>query len=328
LKVLVTGASGFVGSALARRLLRGGLQVRGTHRSVPPPVIPGIEWKELSQLDSEPMLRDAAAGCDVVVHLAALAHQAGRSAAGRWDEFERVNVESTRFLARTARALGLRRFVFVSSVAAVCSQSEVCVDEQTPARPDTDYGRSKLLAEEALQKELQDGSTDWCVLRPPLVYGPGSPGNMGRLMRLIEHGLPLPFGSIHNRRSFIFVDNLVDALATVVTHPGEIRSIYFVGDGSDFSTPELVLSLAAAACRPTRLLHVPVGILKLLGRMGDGVERLLGVSAGIDSYSVDRLVGSMAVDGALFCRAFNWQAPVGSADALRVTGSAPIVSKA
>jgi nucleoside-diphosphate-sugar epimerase len=317
-----------VGSALARRLLCDGLQVRGTHRSVPPPVIPGIEWKQLAQLDSEPALRDAAAGCDAVVHLAALAHQTGKSAGGRRDEFERVNVESTRLLARTARSLGTHRFVFVSSVAAVCSHSEVCVDELTPARPDTDYGRSKLQAEQALQKELLDGVTDWCVVRPPLVYGPGNPGNMSRLMRLIERGLPLPFGSIRNRRSFIFLDNLVDALATVVTHPGEIRSIYFVGDGSDFSTPELVVALAAAACRPTRLLHVPVGILRLLGRMGDGIERLLGVSAGIDSYSVDRLVGSMAVNGALFCRSFNWQAPVAWADALRITGSAPIVPKA
>jgi nucleoside-diphosphate-sugar epimerase len=327
LKVLVTGASGFVGSALARRLLRDGLQVRGTHRRVPPPAIPGIEWHQLSRLDSEPALRDVAAGCDAVVHLAALAHQTGKSADGRRDEFERVNVESTRLLARAARSLAVHRFVFVSSVAAVCSSSDVCVDEQTPARPDTDYGRSKLHAEQALQKELQDGSTDWCVLRPPLVYGPGNPGNMGRLMRLIEHGLPLPFGSIRNRRSFIFIDNLVDALATVVTHPGEIRSIYFVGDGSDFSTPELAVSLAAAARRPTRLLHVPVGILELLGRVGDGIERLLGVSAGIDSYSVDRLVGSMAVSGALFCRTFRWQAPVGWADALRITGSAPAVSQ-
>jgi nucleoside-diphosphate-sugar epimerase len=150
---------------------------------------------------------------------------------------------------------------------------------------------------------------------------------MGRLMRLIEHGLPLPFGSIRNRRSFIFIDNLVDALATVVTHPADIRSIYFLNDGSDFSTPELVVSLAAAAGRPTRLWHVPVGILKLLGRMGDGIGHLPGVSAGIDSYSVERLVGSMAVNGALFCRSFNWQAPVGWAQALRVTGSAPGVSK-
>jgi nucleoside-diphosphate-sugar epimerase len=284
---------------------------------VPPLVIPGIEWRQLSQLDSEPALREAVVGCDVVVHLAALAHQTGKAAAGRWAEFERVNVESTRLLAKTVRSLGTRRLVFVSSVAAVCSQSDVSVDEQSLPRPDSDYGRSKLDAEHRLQQELDGSGADWCILRPPLVYGPGNPGNMARLMGLIERGLPLPFASIRNRRSFIYIDNLVDALAIVICHPVQIRSTYFLNDGSDFSTPELTVALAAAAGRRIRLLPVPVGVLRLLGRLGD----VLGPNTGLDSYSVDRLVGSMPVNGEGFRSAFSWHPPVGSAEAIRITGS-------
>jgi nucleoside-diphosphate-sugar epimerase len=280
-----------------------------------------MDWQPLTQLDSPSALREAATGCDVVVHLAALAHQTGKAAAGRATEFEHVNVESTRILARTAASLGMRRLVFLSSVAAVCSHSDTAVDEQTPVRPDTDYGRSKLQAERVLQEELQGGTTDWCILRPPLVYGPGNPGNMGRLMRLIGSGLPLPLGAIRNRRSFIFIDNLVDALATVVAWQADIRSVFFLSDGSDFSTPELIAALAEAADQRTRLLNVPVSLLKLLGWTGDLLEYLPGVSSPIDSYSVDRLVESMQVNGTRFCTTFHWRAPIGGAEALRQTGS-------
>jgi nucleoside-diphosphate-sugar epimerase len=304
-----------VGSTLARRLLHDGLQVRGTHRREIPPAVAGVEWLHLPRLDDLPSWCDAVSGCEVIVHLAALAHQTGH-VAGRWSEFRHVNVDLTAFLARMARESGVRRFVFVSSVAAVCSQSETVVDERSAPRPDSDYGRSKLEAEHALQQELQGAQCDWCIVRPPLVYGPGNPGNMARLMRLIERGLPLPVGAIHNRRSFIYIDNLVDALAAVVAHPAPVRSVYFLNDGSDFSTPELIRALAGAMHRRIRLVSVPVGMVRLLGRLGD----LLGGRAGLDSYSVERLVGSMAVSGASFSRDFRWRPPVGRDAAIGITG--------
>jgi nucleoside-diphosphate-sugar epimerase len=255
-------------------------------------------------------------GCDAIVHLAGLAHQPGR-AANRSAEFRRINTDGTRLLARAAARAGVRRFVFASSIAAVCTGSDAPVDDRTPCTPTDAYGSSKLEAERALVTELQDSATDWCILRPPLVYGPGNPGNMRRLMRLMSTGVPLPFASIRNRRSFMFVDNLVDAMLCVLRHEGTVRSTYALSDGSDFSTPALVRALAAVTGRRVRLLAIPVSALTILGRTGDAVHAVFGRSFGIDSTAIDRLVGSLLVDGSRFRRCFGWHPPVSIDEAFR-----------
>jgi nucleoside-diphosphate-sugar epimerase len=321
-RVLVTGASGFIGTALVRRLMAGGIEVRGTWWRDPEPTIAQVEWRRLSQIDSAAAWRDVASGCEVVIHLAALAHQTGTAGTGRWPEFWRVNVEATRVLAQASMVAGVRRLIFVSSVAALCTRSEECLDENSPCMPEEDYGRSKLEAERALRLELEGSVVDWCILRPPLVYGPGNPGNMARLLQLIGTGLPLPFGAITNRRSFMFVDNLVDAILTVVRYPAAIRSTYMVSDGSDFATPELVSALAAASGRTVRLIRVPIGLLKLVGRLGDLAARFLRIDSGVDSYSVGRLVGSLPVDSCRFRGFFSWHPPVDAKLALMRTCSA------
>jgi nucleoside-diphosphate-sugar epimerase len=308
MKVLVTGGSGFIGGRLVRILAEQGLAVRATHRRDNLTPLAGVEWWPLPALDDECRLAESVAGCDAVVHLAALAHQPGL-AADRMPEFRRVNTEGTRLLARAAVCGGVRKFVFLSSVAAVCTRSDAPVEDRTPCAPTDVYGRSKFEAESALVAEFKDSRADWCILRPPLVYGPGNPGNMRRLMRLVGTGLPLPFASIRNRRSFMFVDNLVDAILSVLRHRAVVRSTYVLSDGSDFSTPELVRALAAAAGCRARLLAVPVSLLTVLGRVADAVHALLGRPVGIDSTAIDRLVGSLLVDGSRFRQAFAWQPP-------------------
>jgi nucleoside-diphosphate-sugar epimerase len=166
------------------------------------PDIPGVDWRALSQLDRSEQWPDLMANTDVVVHLAALAHQTGRAAQGRWQEFRRVNVHGTRVVAQACRDAGIRRLVFVSSIG-VYARSAAPIDEQTAMHPQDDYGRSKLEAEAALRSELSGSATDWCILRAPPVYGRGSPRNMPRLPSLVASGFPLPFGGIRNRRSFI-----------------------------------------------------------------------------------------------------------------------------
>lgn len=320
--MLVTGASGFVGTGLVRRLLAEGVAIRGTCR-LQTPHLRGVEWRVVSQLDYADQWAELLVDVDVVVHLAALAHQIGRAAAGRSQEYLRVNVDGTRVIARACRTAGVRRLVFVSSIAAVCARSEIPVDDLTAPAPQDDYGRSKLSAEDALQSELLDADTDWCILRPPLVYGPGNPGNMRRLLALTATGLPLPFGSIRNRRSFMFLDNLVDAILTVIRYPGDIRAAYVLADGSDFTTPELIAALASAAGRTPRIVRVPISMLRLAARIGDVAGRLLPTSPGFDSYSVERLVSSLPVNGERFCEFFKWRAPVARARAVWLTCNNP-----
>jgi nucleoside-diphosphate-sugar epimerase len=326
MKVLVTGGSGFVGGRLVRRLADQGLAVRATHRRDSLTPVPGVEWWPLPGLDDERRLAESVAGCDAVFHLAGLAHQPGRDA-NRTAEFRRINTEGTRLLARAAARGGVRKFVFVSSIAAVCTRSDLPVDDRTPCTPTDAYGCSKFEAEQALVVELKDSATDWCILRPPLVYGPGNPGNMRRLIWLIGTGLPLPLASIRNRRSFMFVDNLVDAMLSVLRHEGMVRSTYVLSDGSDFSTPELARALAAATGCRVRLLAMPVSALTVLGRAGDAVHALLGRSLGIDSTAIDRLVGSLPVDGSRFRLCFGWHPTVGLDQAFQQLGRALIETR-
>jgi nucleoside-diphosphate-sugar epimerase len=310
-RVLVTGGSGFVGRRLVRKLVEQGFAVRATYRSHAPAPAGSVEWRPLKSLDDEGCLAEIVAECDAVVHLAALAHQLG-DAASREPEFRRVNTEGTRLLARAAARGGVRKFIFVSSIAAVCTQSDAPVDDATPCAPTDAYGSSKLEAERALAAELQGSATDWCILRPPLIYGPGNPGNMRRLLRLLDTGLPLPFASIRNCRSFMFVDNLVDAMLCVLRHTGAVRSTHVLSDGSDFSTPDLVKALAAASGRRVWLLAMPVFMLSVLGRAADAVRVPL---------KIDRLVGSLSVDGSGFRRSFGWNPPVGVEQAFQQMGA-------
>ncbi|TMC47085.1 MAG: NAD-dependent epimerase/dehydratase family protein [Chloroflexi bacterium] len=221
-------------------------------------------------------------------------------------------------VARACGDAGVRRLVFLSSIA-VYGRSRPRIDDQSVRHPEDDYGWSKLEAEDAVQFELSRGATDWCILRPPLVYGQGSPGNMPRLETLVASGLPLPFGGIRNRRSYIFVDNLIDAIITVLRYPSDIRASYVLSDGSDLATPDLVSALAAASRRQVRLLNVPVPILETLGRAGDLAARVLGRRIGLDSRSINRLVGSLVVDSSRFRAVFAWHPPVESARAFMLT---------
>jgi nucleoside-diphosphate-sugar epimerase len=236
-----------------------------------------------------------------------MAHQMGRAGKGRRDEFWRTNVESTALIARLCAQAGIARLVFMSSIAARSSAE---------GGPQNDYGRSKREAESGLQRELATAVTDWCVMRPPLVYGPGNPGNMGRLLKLVDSGIPLPFASIRNTRSFMFIGNLVDAIITVLRHPGRIRDVFELGDGTELSTPALITALAKRIGRSPRLFPIPVPMLRYVARVADLFGAATGLSVPFDSYSMDRLTESLVVDWSHFRANFSWAPPVNPTDAL------------
>jgi nucleoside-diphosphate-sugar epimerase len=321
MRILVTGATGFVGRHLVPALATGGHLVRATcrpGRSGGCRAGPG-EWMELCDITSETEWSRAVQDMEAVIHLAGLAHQIGPGAETRETEFQRVNARGTERLAAAARRAGLQRLIMVSTIAVHGPYHGTPFEEASPCMPDTAYGRSKLEGEQAVQRILGNGPTDWCIVRPPLVYGPGNPGNMARLLRLIQRGLPLPLGRIEARRSYVYVGNLVDLLARCLTHPGASRRVFLVDDGEPIATRDLIRLLAWHTGKPAHLFSVPPSALRALGRIGEHLLRVLGRPVGIDSYSIDRLMGSLVIDSRAVRSALGWSPPFTQEAGIRLT---------
>ena len=309
MRALITGATGFVGNHLMEGLLASGWSVRGTSRSGPMPVShPALEWVTINDVGPKTDWTDALRGVEVVFHLAALAHQLGDAGRDRQGEFERVNHLGTSRLAEFCRTTPrLSRLIFLSSVAAVRSESDTRLGLDTVPSPHSDYGRSKLAGECAIASQLTGSQVDWCALRPPLVYGPRNPGNMRRLLQLVASGVPLPLGGILNLRSFIYVGNLVDALLRCATHPAASRQVFFVSDGADVSTPELVRRIAIHLSSRTVLFTLPEAWMHFGGKM-------LGLTT-----SVKQLTDSLIVDASEIRTQLNWNPPFSMDEGLRLT---------
>ncbi len=307
--VLVTGASGFVGSALLRRLsVSPSVACRGSSRRADTTV---HAWPtvQVGELGASVDWSAALAGVDVVVHTAARVHVMEDTAADPLAEFRRVNVDGTMALARQAAAAGVRRFVFLSSIkvngeGTVPGRPYRADDVPAPADP---YGVSKLEAEQALLALGREGRMSVCIIRPVLVYGPGVKGNFLSMMRWLRRGVPLPFGSIDNRRSLVAIDNLVDLIVTCLDHPAAANQVFLVSDGDDLSTTRLLRLLAAALGRPGRLLPVPASLLA-------GAASIAGKTA-----VAQRLLGSLQVDMAPTQTALRWRPPVTVDDAMAAT---------
>jgi len=218
---------------------------------------------------------------EAVIHLAARVHVMRESAREPLAEFRRVNTEGTLHLARQAAEVGVRRFIFLSTIGVNGNSTlrgKVFAPTDTPS-PHDPYSLSKYEAEIGLRSIAQSTGMEVVIIRPTLVYGANAPGNFGKLTRLVAKSFPLPLGSINNLRSFVGIDNLVDFIVTCLEHPAAANETFMVSDGEDLSTPDLIRRMARAMNRPARLLPVPVWALKagalLLGK-GDAVQRLCG----------------------------------------------------
>lgn len=295
MNVLVTGATGFVGGAVCRRLFADGHRVFGTvrgNRSAPPDAIP-LPIPDLDKLPPR-----ALEDIEGVVHLAARVHQLNDRARDPRAAFRAVNTEATLALAATAARRGVERFVFMSSIRVNRQGLEIPLSEQDEAAPTDAYGWSKWEAEQGLRSVAARTGLKVTVLRPPLVYGPGVRGNFRVLLKAVEERWPLPFAAVDNRRSLIHVANLADAVAVALGTPSAGFDTYLISDGEDISTADLVRRLSAAMGRAPRLWRVAPATLAALGR-------LTGQSA-----TIDRVIGSLRVDSSLIRRRLGWSPAV------------------
>ena len=309
--VLVTGATGFIGGHLLKGLVLVGYRVRALCRTpVSDDDIEGLEWVQTEGLSPKTDWNEFLDGVDSVVHLAALAHESNQSRKSSDDAYYQVNAGVTEALVTAVRDNGsIRRMIFLSTIGVIATTSSLVVDEKTPCNPDTVYAKSKLEAEERIQSVLSGSGTDWCILRPPVVYGPGNPGNMDRLRKLVLTGIPLPFGSICNQRSFIYVGNLSGIIIHVIGFPAKLNRVYCVADNQSLSTPELINLICQAVDRSDRCWPCPLWLLGMLGHGGDFFRSVFGTDPGINSYSVERLVGSLAIDAASIHKELQWRPP-------------------
>ncbi len=291
-RALVTGASGFIGSHLVERLLREGHEVRGLTRSASrgAPPLPGLEWVE-GDICDEVAVKTAAAGVDTIFHLAAKVHET-HEISQDGQAYERVNVGGTLNLLKAAESAAVRRLVLISSVKAMGEGSHQEDDEETQPAPQTAYGRSKLKAEQAVRQAALSSGLQAVSLRLPMVYGPGTKGNLFRMMQAIDRGYFPPWPSVPNRRSMVHVANVVDAAYLCAVNPVERYACYIVTDGEPYSTRELYEQFSLALGKVPPAWEVPPGFLRLLARMGDAGEALLRRRLPFDSAALDKLIGS------------------------------------
>lgn len=287
MRALVTGAGGFIGGSVVTRLLSEGYSVTGFARTGPNNSFrPGLSWHSVDDLNDFTGWRDVLEGVDVVVHCAGKTYLPNNAGSAAVNSYELANVELTRRLARNAAEAGVRRMVFLSSVKAVGESSlhNNPLSIADARQPEDLYGISKCRAEMLLRDFSVNSGFEVVIVRPPIVYGPCVKGNFLRLMSLVARGIPLPLGAVDNARSMVFIDNLVDFLYFCASSPAAANKTFFVSDGHDLSTRNLIRELGdAMGCR-ARIFPVPSTALKLLGR-------LTGKSA-----EIQRLIGTLQVD--------------------------------
>jgi nucleoside-diphosphate-sugar epimerase len=301
--ILVTGSTGFIGRPLCRELLEAGASVRGASREAGPHPVPGVERAQVADSLDRRAVRAAVAGADAVVHLAARVHVMRERSTDPLAEFRRANVASTALLAEEAASAGAGHLVFASSVKAVGEGNTTAWTEDTTPAPVDPYGRSKLEAELALRAAAERHGLRASMLRFPMVYGPGMKGNMLRLFALVDRGVPLPFAAVDNRRSLLYVGNLVAAVRAMLRHPSEGATPYFVSDGHDLSLASLLRLIGTALGKPARLVPVPQALLRLL----------------LPAGQAQRLIGSLTVDASGLTRATGYRPPHSVAQGLGAT---------
>jgi nucleoside-diphosphate-sugar epimerase len=306
-KILVTGATGFVGKRLVPELIAAGHDVRCA-------VSRHSDWLRAEQvvidkLEHNPDWSEALSGVDVVIHLAARVHVMKEKAEFVLDDYCKINSIATRNLAKQAAKHQVKRFIFLSSIKVngEFTLKGAPFTEESSAQPEDPYGQSKLYAEQYLQVISQHTGLEVVIIRPPLVYGPEVKANFLKMLRLVKKGLPLPFGKVENSRHLVYVGNLVSALCAVVTHPDAANQTYLVADDDSLSLTQLMRLIGYEMNVNVRLIPIPVRFMEFSFRI-----------LGLNKLNM-RLFGSLEVSNNKIKSQLGWVPPVSSTEGLKET---------
>jgi nucleoside-diphosphate-sugar epimerase len=309
MKILVTGASGFIGLALVKSLsLVKHFEVVGLVRSTKNRLDnPNIEYR-LGELGRTPDTKLDLTDIDIIVHTAGRAHVMKEDTLNAVEEFRRVNTKATLDLARSASESGVKRFIFLSSIKVNGDRTTLGspFSSTSEAKPKDAYGVSKYEAEKGLRKISKDKNLEVVIIRPPLVYGPGVKGNFNTILKFMSSGIPLPLASIKkNKRSMVSLANLISLIIKCCDHPNAKNKTFLVSDNSDVSTAELFRKVGDVVGRPARLFHCPERLLLFIAKLFGKNDK------------VQRVLGTLQVDISQTCRELDWQPPQQLEDGLK-----------
>jgi nucleoside-diphosphate-sugar epimerase len=308
LKILLTGASGFVGRALRSVLEESGSDVSPVFRARD--ISHDGDKAEVvicKDIDGNTDWENAFVDIDVVIHLAAKVHVMSRGNLGELAKYREINVEGTRTLAKQAAHAGVKRFVYLSSIKVNGERtSETPFSADQKPQPEDSYAISKLEAEEALREIEKETNMEVVIIRPPLVYGPNVKGNLAALVRMIKKGVPLPLAGVTNRRDLVSIYNLCDLIRMCCVHPAAAGRTFLVSDGEAISTAELIRHLAKGLDRKARLFPVPFWCLRL-------VASLFG-----KSEALEKLTGDLQIDISITQNLLGWKPPLTVAESFRM----------
>lgn len=302
-KILITGGTGFVGKNLSQNLKLKKYKVHISKRTHQSKALDGVKYFNIDEIDSKTKWKDCLLGIDCIVHCAAKVNFIKTDDINSLNTYQNVNVEGTINLAKQAVFLGLKRFIFLSSVKVNGEKTigSSSFKNNDILKPESAYGISKWEAEQALLEISKQTGLEVVIIRAPLIYGEGVKGNFLSLLNLVYKQVPMPFANINNLRSFIGIDNLISLIICCINHPKAAGKTFLVSDGQDISTPNLIRKLSKLMNKSSRVFPVPQSIIKLLGF-------LVG-----KSIAVDRLLASLQVDNSYTREILGWS-PVLSLD--------------
>ncbi len=296
MNVLVTGANGFVGRQLCEALTQQNFNVTSVVRN------DGADTKHTKliklTLSNETDWDDALRGVDVIIHLAGRAHVMQESVENSYQAYADINIYATKHLAEQAALSGVKRFIFLSSIKVNGeSTGKVPFNELLPPKPEDDYGRTKYEAEKCLNTIAKKTKMEVVIIRPPLVYGEGVKANFKKLIKLSRSGLPMPFGAVDNKRSLIYIENLIDFILLCIKHPKAANETFLVSDNDDVSTTDMIRLIAYAGKKRPMLLPVPTVWITF-------ISKLIG-----KQMLAERLCGNLQVDISKAKSLLNWKPP-------------------